>query len=170
MIETPDLILRKAVFSDWESIYRNIWRHEESARYMVWSVTKSEEDAKARMERTIRFEAEHEHKWTVIEKKSGEAIGWAGLELIEDGLCEETGVALGPAFTGRGYGRQILEALCIYAKETLGAERFMASCREQNLPSLKLQRSMGFEYLRSEEKTDPRNGEKYTLICNIKQL
>jgi len=69
MPETKDLILRKAVQEDWYHMYHNIWRHAESARYMVWKVTESEADAQSRMERTIAFQASHEHHWTVVEKE-----------------------------------------------------------------------------------------------------
>lgn len=39
MLETKDLVLDKARLEDWEAMYRNVWRHPESARYMKWSVT-----------------------------------------------------------------------------------------------------------------------------------
>lgn len=44
--------IKKAEFTDWKAIYKNLWMHEESARYMLWTPTKTEEDAKARMFRT----------------------------------------------------------------------------------------------------------------------
>ena len=36
-LETEDLILKKAEFTDWKTIYKNLWIHEESARYMLWT-------------------------------------------------------------------------------------------------------------------------------------
>lgn len=36
-LETKDLILKKAEFTDWKTIYKNLWIHEESARYMLWT-------------------------------------------------------------------------------------------------------------------------------------
>ena len=55
-METKDLILGKARLSDWKAMYENVWSHPESARYMLWSVTTSEADARSRMERTIAFQ------------------------------------------------------------------------------------------------------------------
>lgn len=40
MIETKDLIIDKAKQSDWKDMYYNVWRHPETAKYMMWSVTK----------------------------------------------------------------------------------------------------------------------------------
>ena len=52
-METRDLILDKACFKDWADLYRNIWSQPETAQYMLWIVTDSEEEARARMERTM---------------------------------------------------------------------------------------------------------------------
>ena len=51
-LETKDLILKKAEFEDWKTIYYNLWRHKESAKYMLWQPTETDEDAKDRMKRT----------------------------------------------------------------------------------------------------------------------
>ena len=112
-LETKDLILKKAEFEDWKTIYYNLWRHKESAKYMLWQPTETDEDAKDRMKRTIAFEEKPENKYAlfVYLKKTGEAIGFAGMRELERGIYEETGIALGPEFVRKGYGRQILTAL-----------------------------------------------------------
>lgn len=162
MIETESLLLKKAQFEDWRDMYANLWSREESAKYMLWRTTRSEEDAKSRMERTIAFQKEHPYVWTVYEKKSGAAIGFAGMEETAPGVFEESGIAVGPDFTGRGYGRQIVQALLAQA-QALGACSFGYSCREKNDAAKGLARSCGFRYVRSEKKTDDRTGEEYNL-------
>ena len=47
-IETEDLILSKGKYDDWKDIFENLWRHEESAKYMLWTTVKTEEKAKER--------------------------------------------------------------------------------------------------------------------------
>lgn len=74
--------------------YYNLWKHSESAKYMLWNVTTSEEEEQARMERTIVYEANHEYAWLVYEK-------------------------------------QILNALTDFAKDRLGAQKFIASCSQK---------------------------------------
>ena len=170
MLETQDLILRKAVLEDWQNMYRNIWSRPESAKYMVWSVTTSEDDAIARMERTIAFQASHEYHWTVVEKSSGQAIGWAGMEPLTSGVWGETGIAIGPDFTGKGYGKQILNALTDYARDQFEATRFVACCRSENLVSKKMQMGCGFTYTHSEEVIHPRDQISYTLDYYAKEL
>lgn len=170
MLETKDLIIKKGEQKDWRDMYHNLWKHSESARYMLWNVTTSEEEAQARMERTIAYEANHDYAWLVYEKQSGQAIGFAGLEVEEGQVCKETGIAIGPAFTGKGYGKQILNALTCFARDELGAKKFIAGCRTSNLISHNLQMSCGFRYSHSEKKEDPRNGEAYVLEYNYKEL
>ena len=168
MYETNRLILRKAVFSDWEQMWRNVWCHKETARYMLWAVTQSEAEAKERMERTIAFQQNH-HAWLVIEKENGEAIGFAGLR-EEAGVCEDTGIAVGPGYVGRGYGREILNELVRIAKEELGAHAFVASCRSENEASRKMILGCGFRFTHTELRVDKRNGEEYTLEFYMKGL
>ena len=162
MLETQDLILRKGVFEDWKDMYENVWSHPEAARYMLWNVTASEEDAMARMERTLRWQAGH-FAWLVEEKRSGKCIGFAGLEQIAPDAWEDTGIAIGPGFTGRGYGKQTVNALVDHVFSALGGTRFLYSTRSGNEASIALASSCGFVYTHSEQRTDPRNGESYTL-------
>ena len=138
-LETKDLILKKAEFEDWKTIYYNLWRHKESAKYMLWQPTETDEDA----------------------------IGFAGMRELEPGIYEETGIALGPEFVQKGYGRQILTTLLEEAGK-LGAKEFHACNRIGNAASRVLQLSCGFVFdSLSEEKTDPRTGETYVLENHI---
>jgi len=163
MPETKDLILRKATMDDWEDMFQNIWSRAESAKYMVWSVTTTPEEAIARMERTIAFQASHDYHWTVVEKDSGQAIGWAGMAPQTEDVWGETGIAIGPAFTAKGFGKQILNCLTDYARDHLGAKCFIACCHRENVASKRMQISCGFEYTHSKEVIHPRDNISYTL-------
>lgn len=75
MIETKNLILDKAKFSDWKEMYENVWSRPESARYMAWKVTTTQEDAKLRIMQTIEFQNNHD-VYTVYEKKMKHLTDW----------------------------------------------------------------------------------------------
>lgn len=162
MLETRDLILKQGVFEDWKDMYVNLLSHEESAQYMLWKPVRSEDEAKERMRRTLRYQKESGLAWLIYKKESLEAIGFAGLLRLDAKTYEDTGIAIGPAFAGKGYGKQVLNALAEYCFEELGAERLICSCRSANAASRALQLSCGFRYTHSEGRTDPRNGEDYT--------
>jgi RimJ/RimL family protein N-acetyltransferase len=161
-IETKDLVLRKASMKDLNHMYKNIWSQEESAKYMLWQPTKNIEEAEERMKRTIEFQKD-KIAYLVYEKMSGEAIGFAGMKEIEDRVYEDSGIAVGPKFVGRGYGKQILMALVEYCFEELGAIKIIYSCRSENIASKKLQQACGFHYTHSQPMVDKRNGLKYML-------
>lgn len=168
MPETKDLLLRHPVMEDWPGMYHNLWKHKDSAKYMLWDVTTNEEAAKARMVRSIAFQ-KGKTVWFVYEKKSSQPIGFAGLEEISPGVFEETGIALGPDYVGKGYGTQLLKLLCALAKQQ-GGTRFIACCREQNIPSRRMILHCDFTFSHSEDRMDPRNNEPYILEFFEKKL
>ncbi len=169
-LETEDLILKKAEPEDWRALYHNLWKHEESAKYMLWRPKKSEEEARECMNRTVAFQKTEKYAFLVYLRKTGEPIGFAGMKDAGDGVYGETGIALGPDFVGKGYGRQIFNVLTEEAKR-MGATKFVAGNRTENEASCRCQRACGFffDHL-SEEKTDPKTGEKYFLEYNVKIL
>lgn len=169
MYESKRLILKHPDFSDWAAMLHNVWRHEETARYMLWSVTTNEADAQERMRRSIAFQ-EGKPAWFVYEKSSGQPIGFAGFCEIEEGVFEDTGIAVGPAFAGKGLGKEILNLLTRIAKEKYGAVRFVASCRSKNEASRNMILGCGFRFTHQEDRTDPRNGAAYLLEFYEKEL
>lgn len=166
-IETEDLLLRKARPDDWKDMYENLWKHPESARYMRWAVTKSEEEAKDRTARSIDFQRNQKYAFFIEEKSSGKAIGFAGMREEEPGIFHETGIAIGPDYVGKGYGKQVLKAFVREAFDNCDAHEFRASNWIQNEVSHNLQRSMGFEFSHKEIKVHPITGEEYVLECNV---
>ena len=169
MYETHRLQLKHPAFSDWEGMYRNLWCHRESAEFMLWNVTTSPEEAQERMRRSIAFQ-EEKPAWFVYEKSCGEPMGFAGFREIEPGVFEDTGIAVGPAFVGKGYGKEILNLLTRIAKEEYGAQRFIASCRGRNSASRGMILGFGFRFTHQEDRIDHRDGKEYILEFYEKAL
>lgn len=167
-METRDLILRKAVYEDWKSMYLNVWSRPETARYMVWRVTADEVGAKERIERTIAWQKTHD-AWLVCVKDSGEAVGFGGVKRLGPDSWGETGIALGPEYVGRGYGRQVLMMMMKYCR-SLGGREFFYSTRAANEASRALALCCGLVYGHSEQRIDPRNGEVYEAEIYRKDL
>lgn len=161
MLETKDLILDKAKFSDWEKMYKNVWSRAEIAKYTVWRVSESEDDARERILKTIEFQKTHD-TYFVYERASGQPIGFAGVEKSAPKIFEEAGICLGPDYFGRGYGKQILKCLIEYCKQNFGAEEFIYTAREDNTASHALAKSFGFKKISSEIREQ--NGLNYTWI------
>ena len=153
MLETKDLLLRKARFEDWKPMYERVWRHESCARYMTWAVTDSEEAARDRIQRTIRYQQNGGLSFIVCEKRTGEPIGFAGVMEVSPGRYEDTGGCLGPDYQRKGYGGQLLDALTEFVFSR-GAEVFLVGHQRENLPSKKVIIRRGFRYSHSVQKED----------------
>ncbi len=169
MPETEHLKLDKAQQDDWEAMYRGVWSRPECNRYMFWDLTTDEEAAKDRMARTIRWQAAHD-AWTVREKESGRAIGFAGVDREDAETAREQGVCLAPEYRRRGYGTEVLRALMDYAKTALGAKRFICRARVDNTASRSLIEKEGFRYLGEENVEDYRDGTPRVLAVYEKEL
>ena len=161
-IETSRLLLRKALPSDADSMYRNLWSRPESFRHTFWSPSASPEEAKERMARTIRFQKNHD-SFLVIEKTTGEAIGFAGVEREEDTVWAEAGICLGPDYVRNGFGTEILLALIRYVRQTFGATAFVYRTQEANIPSKKLAEKTGFRRVATETVPHPQTGD----LCSL---
>ena len=168
-METNDLILKKGELSDWRDMYERVWSRPECARYMSWSLTTSEEDARERMKRTVAFQSCH-HTFTVYEKAGGRAIGYAGAEMTGPDTAEECGICLGPEYMRKGYGRQIMNALMDRMQSRFGAKEFVYCSHEENTASIALARSLGFRESAREERIDERTGGRYIMIRFCKEL
>ena len=136
---------------------------------MSWKVTQSEEDALARMERTIEFQKKHD-TFTVYDKESMKAIGFAGFEKVSDDTYEECGICISPKYQNQGYGKEILYALIDYCKNNYKIKHFIYSSQKENTVSIKLAESCGFREFSSEKKIDERDGKEYIMLKFIKDV
>ncbi|MCI9216869.1 MAG: GNAT family N-acetyltransferase [Dorea sp.] len=168
VLEAEDIFLGKARFKDWEAMYRNVWSRPETARFMMWEVTATWEEAKDRIKRTILFQETHD-TYLIYEKKHGQAIGFAGVGLIGPGIYEEMGIALGPEYVGRGYGKQVLCLLLKYCTDVLKGKEFYYYTRAENKASKALALSCGFVYQYSEKK-EQGTGKEYMMEVYCKKL
>lgn len=161
-MEMQDIVLRKGVFDDWRDLLQNILSRDESAEYMLWNPIYDEEHARENAKKMVEFQLTHD-AWVVYEKKSDQAIGWTGVKEIDKKVWQDTGIAIGPDFTGKGYGKQVLQCMMYYVFEEKKADKMLCSCRSKNTASKALIRGSGFVFSTFEDKIDPRNGEKYML-------
>ena len=111
----------------------------------------------------IEFQQANPAVYFVYEKNCKDPIGYAGMKETSKDVFEDSGIAVGPAYTGKGYGKQILSALLHQASAEFGAEKFIYSCWEENVPSNRLAKSVGLHFSRAEETVDPRSGKVFTM-------
>ena len=167
-IETARLRLRKAVSSDLEAIWHNVWQDESIARWMFWAPTKTEADAADRLERTMAFQAKNEHMYFVCLKDTDETIGFAGMREIEPGVFEEAGICFAARYQCMGFGKEILGALVNDAFSRLQADTVLAGHIRGNEKSKAVITHCGFRYTHSTRETREWDGTQ--LICDHYEL
>ncbi|MCF0115707.1 MAG: GNAT family N-acetyltransferase, partial [Erysipelotrichaceae bacterium] len=147
---------------DYLSIWKNVWCHEETAKYMQWNVTLDEESAKDRMVRTMNFQKEHD-MYFIYDKQRNEAIGFAGIEEVREGVVSEMSIALGVDYVRQGLGKEVLECLKEYARSIYEAKQFECACNKLNIASRALIEACGGVFMFEENVLAHRDGSPYVL-------
>ena len=160
---TEHLHLRKARESDLESVLNNVWSDKRLSETMLWKNTYTIEDAKDRLERTIRLQKDNDAFFICI-KDSDEVIGFGVIMEKENGIYEERGICIAVKHQGKGYGKETLMALLKLAFEVHDAKRFIYSSFADNEKSINLALSCGFSFLDSKDMVREKDGMPY--ICN----
>lgn len=151
------IVLRKAKESDWESMLHHVWGDPAVYRWMLYQPTFTEEDARERCLRSIRYQEDH-MAWFVALKDTDEAVGLCAMKETEPGRFEESGICIGTAFQGKGYGKEIVSLMLEAAFLELGAVEFRYGYFRENVKSKKVAEHFGFVQDRTEEMVRPWDG------------
>ncbi len=158
MIETKDLILHEGADNDWYDLYINLWSQPKVFLYMFAEPCVDEESAKKKTAAYTEMHKQIKTEFFVYDKRLGQAIGIAGIKELAPKQWTVTDIAIGSAFQGQGYGKQILTALITLAFDLCGAKQLAYDCFTKNVASKALARSCGFIYSHSEEAEHTKNG------------
>ena len=163
MLETKDLILKSGEEKDWRDLYNYFWLREETFRYMFKTPCRTVDGVKMRTNAYVNMHKEVKTEFFVYEKSTKTAIGIAGIKEMQPGIFTVTDIAVGPDYWGRGYGKQILQALIKLTFEKLQGKELLYDCFRQNEASKGLALSCGFAYTHSEEAELLKDDEKVIL-------
>lgn len=83
--------------------------------------------------------------WTVIEKKSGDIIGRAGVSYREGFEEPELGFVIGVPWQRQGYAYEVCRAILEYAKDELGFDRVQVLIDPENTVSIHFCEKLGFK-------------------------
>ena len=151
-LEGEHIRLRRAKENDWKSMLENVWSNEAVYRWMLFQPTLTEEEAKERARRSMAYQKDH-LAWFIALKETDEAIGLCAIKEDEKGHFEESGICIGPAYQGQGYGKEIVSLLLELAFRELGAEDFRYGYFQDNEKSKMLAEHFGFRYVETYELT-----------------
>ena len=153
--ETERLIFRRFELEDLDGL-AEITADEEVNRYVG--------NGPITRERTREWIEKSRHNITqfgygtgaVIEKETGNLIGWAGIgRPADDNGLEEVVYGFDRPYWRRGLGSELLAGLIAWSRDSLGLDELRATAYPQNAVSIKLLRRQGFVLVDDCYKGDP---------------
>ena len=147
-IETPRLILRRAVREDAGPMFRNWASDPEVTKYLTWPT----HDSVAVSETVIgswlqEYEKENYYQWMIELKELFEPIGSISVVRQNDGVGEaEIGYCIGSPWWHRGIVTEALTAVIEYLFTQVGMNRLAARHDPNNPHSGGVMRKCGMKY------------------------
>ncbi|MBQ8092400.1 MAG: GNAT family N-acetyltransferase [Clostridia bacterium] len=157
ILEAEHIVLRKAKPKDAHTMLKHVWGDEAVYRWMLYTPTLTLTDAEDRCRRSIAYQKDH-LAWFIALKETDEAIGLCAIREREPGHFEESGICIGTAFQGMGYGKEVVTLLLRLAFMQLNALDFRYGYFDNNVRSRNLAEYFGFQYECSEEMKRPWDG------------
>lgn len=125
-IETERLILRELTMADLDRIHE-MRSDPDVAKYIGADKVKDRSWNEKRLKFHIDCYAKHGFgMWGIIWKETGEMIGWAGLQPLEDSGYIEVGYGMVKEYWGKGIGYEAGFASLKYGFEVAGLEQIVA--------------------------------------------
>jgi ribosomal-protein-alanine N-acetyltransferase len=150
-IETPRVILRDIRMEDVEGLYK-LDSNPQVHKYLG-NHTISEKSEAEHVVNFIREQYERNKigRWAVIEKESGDFIGWSGLKFIreeENGHIDyyDVGYRLIPAYWGKGYATETCLAALEYGFKTFDMDKIVGTANELNMASIRVLNKCGLKF------------------------
>lgn len=147
LLRTNRLTIRHIVADDWKSI-KEIWMDFHAAALSQYDKPHNtdDEDVRTRIAKWAAANSGTAHMFFAV-CLSNAVIGYIAFNIREDGY--EIGYCFHSAYHGKGYAKESMIALFDYLG-TLGITKFTAGTAVNNVPSVSLLKSLGFELVRTE--------------------
>ncbi len=155
--ETKRCVIRETTVEDVDSFVR-IYSQPEMTKYtdaFCMEPHKEREHVKEYIEKVYEFFGFG--VWTVLWKETGEVIGRVGFEQPFAGVAEEyeeseekeallsLGYMIARPWQGKGIAQEVCRAVIDFAREELEVSKVQVVIDEENQPSLRLARRLGFK-------------------------
>ena len=168
--ETPRLILRELLVTDVDGIFE-LESDSEVHRYVGNQPISTIEEARDTIDFIRKQYIENGiGRWAVIEKASGDFIGWSGLKLIRESVNDhidhiDVGYRLIRKYWGKGFATESAVASVDYGFGTMKLDEIFATVHVENIASRRVLEKAGLKVV---EPFDY-NGEPYYWMEILKR-
>ena len=148
LLKTERLTIRPIVADDWKSI-KDIWVDFNTSALSQYDMPHNtdDEDVRKRIAKWAGASNSTEHMFFAI-CLGDTVIGYSAFNIRENG--HEIGYCFHSAYHGKGYAKESHLALFDHMR-TLGIKRLTAGTALNNMPSVSLLKSLGFELIETEK-------------------
>lgn len=166
-VETPRLILRRAVSEDGQAMFRNWTSDPEVTKYLTWPTHENQETTDFVLNLWLGdYEKPDFYQWLIVPKDLGEPIGTISVVRLQDEKGEaEIGYCIGKNWWHRGFVSEALSAVMKYLFEEVGFHRVTATHDPRNPNSGGVMRKCGMKY----EGTAVASGHNNQGVCDVAQ-
>ena len=169
VIETPRLLLRGFMHSDWRALQQLILWYSSSpfaAFDHPWPTSDS------RIKEICRWFSASESFRAVCLKENGSFIGYISLSPTDEAGVLNLGYCFHGLYHGRGYALESCRAVIKEILNVSSISKIETGTARDNIPSCRLLEKLGFDLTRSEEcafQTDDK-GNRLTFLGDIYEL
>ncbi len=147
-IETARLRLRMFTLRDTDD-YFLLRSDPEVMRYIGTGATSTREQTTTKLSWVLMQWEKHGFGiWAVVDKKSENLIGWAGLSFLDSNPEIEVGYGLAKAYWGTGMATEAAWASLRYGFEELQLDRIVAVAVPENAASQRVMEKAGMRYVK----------------------
>ena len=145
IIETERLLLREFNATDAPSFF-DLNNHEEVMRFTGGVVFKNLEESEALIANYTHYQVYGYGRWTVVEKKSNDVLGWCGLKYHPEEGYVDLGYRIHYKYWGNGFGTEAAQACLDYGFETLGIKEVVGRISMENKASIRVLEKIGMKF------------------------
>jgi len=150
-LETERLILNPWRHSDWTA-FRPIAEDAAVMRYINGGIPWNEEQIHDFVNRQVNLHVERGFcRWKVVERSSGDPIGFCGAGMWRDAVDPEIGWWLARRYWGRGLATEAAQIALRDLFERVGLERVISVAMPENSASLRVMEKLGLRFQREFE-------------------
>lgn len=143
ILQTPRLILRELNVKDAQNFY-DLNSNPKVIKFTGDKPFQSVEDAEMFLANYTAYQDYGYGRWAVIEKVSGEFLGWCGLKF--DGKQTDIGFRFFENHWGNGYATESAKACLKYGFGELGLSEIIGRAMKENIASIQVLEKIGMKY------------------------
>ncbi len=148
ILQTPRLLLRELNIKDAQNFYE-LNRNPNVIKFTGDLPFDSVSAAEKFLKNYKDYEKNGFGRWAVIEKESGEFLGWCGLKF--DGKETDIGFRFFEEHWNKGFATESAKACLEYGFEELGLAEIIGRAMKENLGSVKVLEKIGLKFIKEME-------------------